>query len=119
MPHLETFMAAVLGKGLGSRIALVTDGRFSGATGGIAVGHVSPEAYEGGNIALVENGDEIEILVEERSLLLHVPKEELDTRREKFHPVEKPSSGWLALYKKCTNSSHRGATIFGEREIGI
>ena len=97
----------------------MTDGRVSVTTGEMGVGHVTTEAYEGGDITLVENGDENEILVEERSLLLHVPKEELDTRREKFHPVEKPSSGWLALYKKCTNSSHRGATIFGEREIGI
>ena len=61
MPHLETFMAAVLGKEMGTTIALVTDGRFSGATGGLAVGHVVPEAYDGGNIALLKNGDIIAI----------------------------------------------------------
>ena len=61
MPHMETFMAAVLGKGLGSQIALVSDGRFSGATGGLAIGHVSPEAYEGGNLALIQDGDMVYI----------------------------------------------------------
>lgn len=64
MPHMETFMAAVLGKGLGSQIALVSDGRFSGATGGLAIGHVSPEAYEGGNLALIQDGDMVYIDIE-------------------------------------------------------
>lgn len=66
MPHMETFMAAVLGKGLGTEIALVSDGRFSGATGGLAIGHVSPEAYEGGNIALIQNGDIVHIDIEKK-----------------------------------------------------
>jgi len=112
MPHLETFMAAVLGKGLGTKIALITDGRFSGATGGIAIGHVTPEAYEGGNIALIENGDFIEIDIENRTMNVDVSEEEFENRRKTFKPVEKPSYGWLSLYKKCTNSAHEGATIF-------
>lgn len=115
MPHLETFMAAVLGKGLGTKIALITDGRFSGATGGIAVGHVTPEAYEGGNIAFVRDGDEIEIDIEKRSLSLFVSDEELRKRREGFRPMEKPCSGWLEMYKRNTNSAHNGATIYGRR----
>ena len=118
MPHLETFMAAVRGKGLGTRIALITDGRFSGATGGMAIGHVTPEAYEGGNIALIRDGDFIEIDIENRTMNVHVSKEEFSERRKAFRPVEKPSGGWLELYKKCTNSAHEGATIYGRQEQG-
>jgi dihydroxy-acid dehydratase len=112
MPHMETFMAAVLGKGLGARIALVSDGRFSGATGGLAVGHVSPEAYEGGNIAFIRNGDVIHIDIEARTLTVEVGEEEFRKRREGFKPLEKPASGWLALYRRNTTSAHRGATVF-------
>ncbi|MDR3589623.1 MAG: dihydroxy-acid dehydratase [Negativicutes bacterium] len=112
MPHLETFMAAVLGKGMGTKIALITDGRFSGATGGLAVGHVVPEAYDGGNIALIEDGDIIEIDIQQRRLTVAVSEEEFAKRRTKWRPVEKPSSGWLKLYKKDTTAAHQGATIF-------
>ena len=114
MPHLETFMAAVLGKGMGTKIALVTDGRFSGATGGIAIGHVSPEAYDGGNIALIEDGDRIRIDIEKRSLILDVSEDELEKRRQKFRAVEKPASGYLDLFRKNVNTSHEGATIYGK-----
>jgi Dihydroxyacid dehydratase/phosphogluconate dehydratase len=116
MPHLETFMAAVLGKGLGEKVALITDGRFSGATGGIAVGHVSPEAYVGGNIALIENGDMIRIDIEERRLYLDVSESVLKERRRCFQTIEKPSSGYLELYRKNTNSTHEGATMYGFRK---
>jgi dihydroxy-acid dehydratase len=112
MPHMETFMAAVLGKGLGTKIALVSDGRFSGATGGLAIGHVSPEAYEGGNIAFIKNGDVIHIDIEARSLAVDVGEEEFQKRREGFAPLVKPATGYLALYRKNTTSAHRGATIF-------
>uniref|UniRef100_UPI000AEA369C dihydroxy-acid dehydratase n=1 Tax=Mediterraneibacter glycyrrhizinilyticus TaxID=342942 RepID=UPI000AEA369C len=84
MPHMETFMAAVLGKGLGSKIALVSDGRFSGATGGLAIGHVSPEAYEGGNLALIRNNDIIHINIEERKLEVDVSEEEFERRKKEF-----------------------------------
>ena len=113
MPHLETFMAAVLGKGLGKEIALITDGRFSGATGGIAIGHVSPEAYEGGNIALIENGDWIRIDIMERKLILDVSEEELAGRRKNLVKVEKKAGGYLELYRRNTNSAHEGATMYG------
>jgi len=112
MPHMETFMAAVLGKGLGTKIALVSDGRFSGATGGLAIGHVSPEAYDGGNIALLENGDIVEIDIEERSLTVKVSDEEFAKRRKNWKPIEKYSCGWLKLYKENTSSAHKGATIY-------
>jgi dihydroxy-acid dehydratase len=78
MPHMETFMAAVLGKGLGEKLALVSDGRFSGATGGLAIGHVSPEAYEGGNLALIQDGDMIHIDIRARKLTVDVSEEEFE-----------------------------------------
>ncbi|WP_312426896.1 dihydroxy-acid dehydratase [Lacrimispora sp.] len=114
MPHMETFMAAVLGKGLGSRLALVSDGRFSGATGGLAIGHVSPEAYEGGNLALIKDGDMIYIDVEARMLTVDVTEAEFADRRKCFEPVHKPAKGWLNLYRKNCTSAHRGATVFWE-----
>ncbi len=116
MPHMETFMAAVLGKKMGAKIALVSDGRFSGATGGLAIGHVSPEAYEGGPIALIQNGDKISIDIEKRSLILHVAEDELEKRRNVWKPVVKPASGWLQLYRKECTSAHRGATVFWDRD---
>lgn len=112
MPHMETFMAAVLGKGLGTKIALVSDGRFSGATGGLAIGHVAPEAYDGGNIALIENGDIVEIDIEQRKLTVKVSDEEFARRKQRWVRVEKESSGWLKVYKQNTSSADKGATIF-------
>ena len=116
MPHMETFMAAVLGKGLGAKIALVSDGRFSGATGGLAIGHVSPEAYEGGNLALIRDGDLIHIDIEARPLRVDVSGEELQRRREEWTPVVKPASGWLQLYRKHCTSAHQGATLFWDQD---
>ena len=112
MPHMETFMAAVLGKGLGEKLALVSDGRFSGATGGLAIGHVSPEAYEGGNLALIQDGDMIHIDIRARKLTVDVSEEEFERRRKDWKPVEKPAMGWLKLYKNNCTSAHRGSTIY-------
>ena len=112
MPHMETFMAAVLGKGLGEKLALVSDGRFSGATGGLAIGHVTPEAYEGGNLALIQDGDMIHIDIRARKLTVDVSEEEFERRRKDWKPVEKPAMGWLKLYKNNCTSAHRGATIY-------
>ena len=112
MPHMETFMAAVLGKGLGEKLALVSDGRFSGATGGLAIGHVSPEAYEGGNLALIQDGDMINIDIRARKQTVDVSEEEFERRRKDWKPVEKPAMGWLKLYKNNCTSAHRGATIY-------
>jgi len=111
MPHMETFMAAVL-------IALVSDGRFSGATGGLAVGHVSPEAYDGGVIALIEDGDVITIDIPSRILRLEVPARELERRKANWQRIEKPASGWLKLYRVNTSSAHRGATVYWENPGG-
>ena len=112
MPHMETFMAAVLGKGMGTKVALVSDGRFSGATGGLAIGHVSPEAYEGGPIALIQDGDMIRIDIEHRTLYAEVTEEEFQERRKKWSLVQKPASGWLDLYRKTCTSAHKGAFMF-------
>ena len=116
MPHMETFMAAVLGKELGSKIALVSDGRFSGATGGLAIGHVSPEAYEGGNLALIRNNDIIHINIEERKLEVDVSEEEFERRKKEFLPIVKPAKGWLSLYRRQCTPAHRGATVYWEKE---
>ena len=116
MPHMETFMAAVLGKGLGSRIALVSDGRFAGAAGGLASGHVSPEGYEGGNLALLRNGDMVHIDIEARTLTVEVSDEEFNARKALWKPVVKPATGWLRLYRKECTSAHRGATVYWERD---
>ena len=115
MPHMETFMAAVLGKGLGSQIALVSDGRFSGATGGLAIGHVSPEAYEGGNLALIRDGDMVYIDIEARTLKVDVSEDEFSRRKESWKPVIKPATGWLQLFRKQCTSAHRGATVYWDK----
>lgn len=112
MPHLETFLAAVCGKGLDESVALITDGRFSGANRGLGIGYVSPEAYDGGALALIQNGDIIEIDIPARTMNVKVSDEELAKRKASWKPIEKPSTGWLALYKKMTSASDEGATIF-------
>lgn len=112
MPHMETFMAAVLGKGLGTQLALVSDGRFSGATGGLAIGHVSPEAYEGGPLALIRDGDIVHIDIEARTLNVDVTEEEFARRKAEWERVDKPASGWLQLYRRHCTSAHRGATVY-------
>ena len=116
MPHMETFMAAVLGKGLGSQIALVSDGRFSGATGGLAIGHVSPEAYEGGNLALIQDGDMVYIDIEARTLNVDVSEEEFARRKESWKPIVKPATGWLQLFRKQCTSAYRGATVYWDKD---
>lgn len=112
MPHLETFMSALCGKNLDKEVALITDGRFSGATRGAAIGHVCPEAYEGGVIAIIEDGDQIEINIPKRKLELKITNRELNNRFKKWDCLEKSSSGWLNIYRNMTNSSSEGATIF-------
>ncbi len=112
MPHLETFLAAVCGKNLDESVALITDGRFSGANRGLGIGYVSPEAYDGGTLALIRDGDVIEIDIPARKMAVNVSDEELALRKAAWKPVEKPSTGWLNLYKLLTSSSDEGATIF-------
>ena len=102
--------AAISGMGLDKTVALITDGRFSGATRGAAIGHVSPEAAEGGEIALIKDGDIISIDIEKGELNVKVSKEELNKRREKFVvPEPKIKDGYLARYAKLVSSASTGA----------
>ena len=104
--------SAIAGMGLGSTVALITDGRFSGASRGASIGHVSPEAAVGGPIALVEEGDIIKINIPENKLELAVSDEELEARRAKWHPREpKVTTGYLARYAKMVTSGNRGAIL--------
>lgn len=99
----------LVGKGLGTSAALVTDGRFSGATRGLCVGHVTPEAAVGGTLALVEKGDKIKIDINKRLIELLVDDAELEKRRAKLKPFELPKSGYLARYAKTVQSASVGA----------
>ncbi len=104
--------SAIMGRGLGSTVALITDGRFSGATRGASIGHVSPEAAVGGPIALVEDGDIIEINIPESKISLIVSDEELAKRRAEWKPVEpKITTGYLARYAKQVSSGSQGAVL--------
>ena len=104
--------SAIMGRGLGSSVALITDGRFSGATRGACIGHVSPEAAVGGPIALVEDGDFIEINIPENTITLNVSDEELAKRRAAWTPREpKITTGYLARYAKLVSSGAQGAVL--------
>lgn len=103
--------SAICGMGLGESVALITDGRFSGATRGAAIGHVCPEAAQGGNIALVENGDIIEIDINNYAINLQVDEETLKSRREKWVCPEKNITGYAARYMKLVTSAARGAVL--------
>lgn len=110
MPEMYRPMKCLEGMDLAGSCAIVTDGRFSGSNRGCFVGHISPEAYEGGPIALVEDGDRITIHVPDRSLTLHVPDEELERRKAKWKPVEKElPDGYLNIYRKSSRSAAEGA----------
>lgn len=102
----------LVGKGLGKKCALITDGRFSGATRGICVGHICPEAANGGEIALIQNGDKIKIDINKRIIELCVNEEELETRRKNLKPFEpKVKSGYLAKYAKNVQDASHGAIV--------
>lgn len=102
--------SALIGEGLGDSVGLITDGRFSGGTYGMVVGHVSPEAFVGGTIALVHEGDSITIDAEERLLQLNVPEEELASRRAAWTPPEpRYTRGVLAKYAKLVSTASQGA----------
>ena len=104
--------SAIAGMGLGSCVALITDGRFSGASRGASIGHVSPEAAMGGPIALVEEGDIISINIPENQLNMKVSEEELAKRREKWQPREpKVTTGYLSRYREMVTSGNRGAVL--------
>ena len=112
MPEMLAPTSAIQGRGLGTKVALITDGRFSGASRGISIGHISPEAAEGGPIALVENGDIITIDLPNRTINLEVSDEVLAERRAKL-PVFEPKikRGWLARYSKLVTSASTGGVM--------
>ncbi|MDO5520171.1 MAG: dihydroxy-acid dehydratase [bacterium] len=104
--------SAIAGMGLGSSVALITDGRFSGASRGASIGHVSPEAAVGGPIALIEEGDIININIPENTMNVEVSDEELAARRAKWQPREpKITTGYLARYTAMVTSGNRGAVL--------
>ena len=109
MPEMLKPTAAIMGVGLGKDVALITDGRFSGGTHGFVVGHITPEAQEGGTIALVENGDIITIDAESNSIEVNVSDEELQQRKEKWQqPPLKFSRGVLYKYANTVSSASKG-----------
>jgi dihydroxy-acid dehydratase len=102
--------SAIMGKGLGKDVALITDGRFSGGSHGFVVGHITPEAFVGGAIAVVKNGDPITIDAERRALSLDLPAKEISARLKRWkQPKPRYTHGVLAKYAKLVNSAHLGA----------
>jgi dihydroxy-acid dehydratase len=102
--------SAVMGRGLGKDVALITDGRFSGGSHGFVVGHITPEAYVGGPIAIIKNGDPISIDAERRQLNLNLPAGEIKARLKKWKaPKPRYTRGVLAKYAKLVTSAHLGA----------
>ena len=111
MREMLATTAAIVGQGLGKKVAMITDGRFSGGTRGFMVGHVAPEAFVGGPIALVKDGDEISINIDSNSVNLHVSAEELELRLKGWRmPKPNYTSGALAKYAFLVGSAAKGAT---------
>ena len=111
MREMLATTAAIVGQGLGKKVAMITDGRFSGGTRGFMVGHVAPEAFVGGPIALVKHGDEISINIGDNSVNLHVSEEELELRSKEWRmPKPNYKSGALAKYAFLVGSAANGAT---------
>lgn len=111
MPEMFKPMKLLYGQGLNKCTALITDGRFSGTNNGCFVGHISPEAAAGGPIALIEDGDEIEIDVVNKRIELKVSDEELARRREKFHYEPQPIEGYLKRYARDAKSADQGGIL--------
>ena len=102
----------IMGQGLGESVALITDGRFSGGTRGACIGHVSPEAAEGGLIGLLKNGDRIRIDIPGRRLEAVLKPDEIERRRAAWKPfVPRVTSGWLARYARLVQNAGTGAIV--------
>jgi dihydroxy-acid dehydratase len=114
-PGMQEMLAPtsyIMGEGLGDRVALITDGRFSGGTRGACIGHISPEAAEGGPIGLLKNGDIISIDILGRKIEVKVPADELARRRQAWHPPEpRFKTGWLARYTHVATSASTGGVM--------
>ncbi len=112
MPEMLSPTSAIIGMGLGKSVALLTDGRFSGGTQGACLGHISPEAADGGTIALVEEGDRITVDIPNRTLTLHVEEEVLKQRKTAWvPPPPKITTGYVARYAKQVTSGSTGAVL--------
>jgi dihydroxy-acid dehydratase len=112
MPEMLQVTAAIIGEGLGDSVALVTDGRFSGATRGLMVGHVAPEAARGGPLALVRDGDTIAIDVDAKSLTVELSDEELAARLVDWQAPELPyGTGVFGRYRALVGSASEGAVL--------
>lgn len=109
MRELSIPAAMLVGMGLHTSVAMITDGRFSGATRGPCIGHITPEAWEGGALALVENGDMIEIDLEKKTLTLEVSDQELARRRQNWRRPDRPLSGVMAAYRETVSGADEGA----------
>jgi dihydroxy-acid dehydratase len=108
MPEMLKPTSLIMGAGLGQSVALITDGRFSGGTHGFVVGHITPESFIGGNLALVENGDRITIDARQNRLDLHVSDDELERRRNHWQRPDLPVSGILKKYRHTVSSASHG-----------
>ena len=103
--------SALCGMGLDEDVALITDGRFSGATRGAAIGHVCPEAAAGGKIALIKDGDKIKIDIQNGQLNVDINAKEMAARAKKYRPKDGEPSGWLLRYKYLVTSAAQGAVL--------
>ncbi len=112
MPEMLSPTSLIIGRGLGESVALITDGRFSGASRGGAIGHVSPEAYAGGPIAAVRDGDIIDIDIPERKLDVRLSDEEIAQRMKGFEPLKRPVVGVQRKYRKLVSSGSDGAYLY-------
>ena len=111
MREMLTPTSAIVGAGLGDRVALITDGRFSGATRGAAIGHVCPEAAEGGTIGIIEDGDIIDIDIPACSLNVRLTDKQIKERKDAFKPLVKPIAGYLKRYRDSVTSASDGAVL--------
>jgi dihydroxy-acid dehydratase len=117
MPEMLKPTSAIIGAGLGKSVALITDGRFSGGTHGFVVGHITPEAYDGGLIALVKDGDIIELDAIKRTMTLQVSEEEIDKRRKEWkRPELKAKKGLLFKFAQRTTTAAEGCVTDAIRE---
>jgi len=117
-PGMQEMLAptsALIGQGLGESVGLLTDGRFSGGTWGMVVGHVAPEAYAGGTIALVKNGDSITIDAKKQLIQLNLPAKEIAARRRKWRaPKPRYTHGLMAKYMRLVSTASKGAITDSE-----
>ena len=112
MQEMLSPTSLIMGRGLGADVALITDGRFSGATRGLSIGHISPEAAEGGMIGLLRDGDIIDIDVDTYSINVRLSEAEISKRKAEFKPVQKELKGkWLRQYQRLVTNASNGAIL--------